>query len=48
MIERATGRALLMDFGISRTISAPVDTAGLTRVGVRLTAHTFAASRPMR
>lgn len=35
MLERATGRALLMDFGISRTIS--VDTtaasAGLTRVG---------------
>jgi eukaryotic-like serine/threonine-protein kinase len=33
MIERATGRALLMDFGISRTISAPTETAGLTRVG---------------
>ena len=33
MIERATGRALLMDFGISRTISAPVEAAGLTRVG---------------
>jgi serine/threonine protein kinase len=33
MIERATGRALLMDFGISRTIAAPVDSAGLTRVG---------------
>jgi serine/threonine-protein kinase len=33
MIERATGRALLMDFGISRTINAAVDTAGLTRVG---------------
>lgn len=28
MIERATGRALLMDFGISRTISAPTDSAG--------------------
>jgi hypothetical protein len=33
MIERATGRALLMDFGISRPITASVDTAGLTRVG---------------
>jgi eukaryotic-like serine/threonine-protein kinase len=36
MIERATGRALVMDFGISRTIaSAPVAsvTQGLTRVG---------------
>ena len=33
MLERATGRALLMDFGISRTITAPVDTRGLTRVG---------------
>ncbi len=34
MIERATGRALLMDFGISRTISAaPVAETGLTRVG---------------
>ena len=33
MIERATGRALLMDFGISRTISAPVEAAGLTRIG---------------
>ena len=38
MLERATGRALLMDFGISRTISAtPVEarsrTQGLTRVG---------------
>lgn len=33
MIERATGRALLMDFGISRTISAPTESAGLTRVG---------------
>ena len=33
MIERATGRALLMDFGISRSISTTVETAGLTRVG---------------
>ena len=33
MIERATGRALLMDFGISRSITASVETAGLTRVG---------------
>ena len=34
MLERATGRALVMDFGISRTIStAPVAAAGLTRVG---------------
>jgi len=34
MIERATGRALLMDFGISRTItSTPSLEAGLTRVG---------------
>ncbi len=34
MIERATGRALLMDFGISRTITqAPTGVAGLTRVG---------------
>jgi len=33
MIERATGRALLMDFGISRPISTAVETAGLTRVG---------------
>ena len=33
MIERATGRALLMDFGISRTITkAPTGAAGLTRV----------------
>jgi eukaryotic-like serine/threonine-protein kinase len=34
MIERATGRALVMDFGISRSITAPTHgTAALTRVG---------------
>ena len=33
MIERATGRALLMDFGISRTITVQPATQGLTRVG---------------
>ncbi len=33
MLERATGRALLMDFGISRTIAAPAAAQGLTRVG---------------
>jgi eukaryotic-like serine/threonine-protein kinase len=35
MLERATGRALLMDFGISRTISTVpgVTAQGLTRVG---------------
>jgi serine/threonine-protein kinase len=35
MLERATGRALVMDFGISRTIasSAVPSTPGLTRVG---------------
>ena len=34
MIERATGRALLMDFGISRPMkAAEAETAGLTRVG---------------
>lgn len=33
MIERATGRALLMDFGISRTITPAVATQGLTRIG---------------
>ncbi len=33
MLERATGRALLMDFGISRTITATVENKGLTRVG---------------
>jgi len=33
MLERATGRALLMDFGISRPIAAAIETPGLTRVG---------------
>ncbi len=33
MIERASGRALLMDFGIARTIEAPAANNGLTRVG---------------
>ena len=37
MLERATGRALLMDFGISRSITTAVEptgrTQGLTRVG---------------
>ena len=35
MLERATGRALVMDFGISRTITAAPSSAqaGLTRVG---------------
>ena len=34
MIERATGRALLMDFGVARSIStAPSAQAGMTRVG---------------
>src|SRR5262245_59145877 len=35
MIERATGRALVMDFGIARSISASVGAGneGLTRVG---------------
>ena len=33
MIERATGRALVMDFGISRRIEAAPAGAGLTRVG---------------
>ncbi|MGB7212384.1 MAG: serine/threonine-protein kinase [Gemmatimonadales bacterium] len=33
MIERATGRALLMDFGISRPIAPSAAGTGLTRVG---------------
>jgi serine/threonine-protein kinase len=34
MIERATGRALIMDFGISRVIGGPATAAeGLTRIG---------------
>jgi serine/threonine-protein kinase len=33
MIERATGRALVMDFGIARVIEATSANAGLTRVG---------------
>ena len=33
MIERATGRALVMDFGISRSIAAAHPTSALTRVG---------------
>ena len=34
MLERATGRAMLMDFGIARTVgAAPAANAGLTRVG---------------
>ena len=33
MLERATGRALLMDFGISRTITTQATVQGLTRVG---------------
>jgi eukaryotic-like serine/threonine-protein kinase len=35
MIERATGRAMVMDFGIARAIAAPAPgaTQGLTRVG---------------
>lgn len=33
MIERATGRALLMDFGISRSITPTTTAPGLTRVG---------------
>jgi serine/threonine-protein kinase len=35
MIERATSRALVMDFGVSRVIASPTDSAGggLTRVG---------------
>ncbi len=33
MIERATGRALVMDFGIAREIAPPAARPGLTRVG---------------
>ncbi|HEU4631656.1 MAG TPA: serine/threonine-protein kinase [Gemmatimonadaceae bacterium] len=33
MVERATGRALVMDFGISRSIAAAHPTPALTRVG---------------
>ena len=33
MLERATGRALLMDFGISRSITTQATVQGLTRVG---------------
>ena len=33
MLERATGRALVMDFGISRSMSHAVPAATLTRVG---------------
>jgi eukaryotic-like serine/threonine-protein kinase len=33
MLERATGRALLMDFGISRVITTTTVAQGLTRVG---------------
>lgn len=33
MIERATGRALVMDFGISRSMALAVPSASLTRVG---------------
>jgi serine/threonine-protein kinase len=33
MLERATGRALVMDFGVARAIAAPVVADGLTRVG---------------
>jgi serine/threonine-protein kinase len=33
MVERATGRALVMDFGISRTMTPTVRAAALTRVG---------------
>ena len=33
MIERATGRALVMDFGISRSIVQPAEAQGLTRIG---------------
>ncbi|CAN5910435.1 hypothetical protein BH11GEM1_BH11GEM1_07850 [soil metagenome] len=33
MLERATGRALVMDFGISRSMAHPLPAANLTRVG---------------
>ncbi len=33
MIERATGRALVMDFGIARAITPVSEARGLTRVG---------------
>ncbi|MCC7003058.1 MAG: serine/threonine protein kinase [Gemmatimonadaceae bacterium] len=33
MIERATGRALVMDFGIARAITPVNEAAGLTRIG---------------
>ena len=33
MLERATGRALVMDFGISRSMAHALPTANLTRVG---------------
>jgi hypothetical protein len=33
MLERATGRALVMDFGIARSITPAANASGLTRVG---------------
>jgi serine/threonine-protein kinase len=33
MIERATGRALIMDFGVARTIEPTASEPGMTRVG---------------
>lgn len=33
LLDRATGRALVTDFGIARAIAAPTAAAGLTRVG---------------
>ena len=33
MIERATGRALVMDFGIARAMTPKSDSPGLTRIG---------------